>query len=299
MIKKEFLELLKRLKTERLLSSEAEDLFRAAKGNRYALKLNFIQFSSVLGRQLNSNYNSGYKFECIAEEELDVLVLFQDEHKELAGSLRGQTSRDINVQVLGYDNLYQKPILGYVEGEIIQQELDVKDDLEAEAEAEAGAEAEAEAEAEADAKTNIKTLLNSGPNHWVEDPEKVEGEIKEGTVSKNLMANFQYIALDAKGEQKTGIKQGNSAAEVIQVLRGEGLYPTQVVPEGQGATAATLGKKGKKSPSSFLWFIVPPIIGLIMFIASISEGGDLVILGGFSFVLSIVLGVLFANVDDS
>ena len=60
------------------------------------------------------------------------------------------------------------------------------------------------------------------------------------------MANFQYIALDSKGEQKTGIKQGNSDAEVIQALRGEGLYPTQVVPEGQGTIAATPGKKGKK-----------------------------------------------------
>jgi type II secretory pathway component PulF len=40
------------------------------------------------------------------------------------------------------------------------------------------------------------------------------------------MANFQYIALDSKGEQKTGIKQGNSDAEVIQALRGEGLYPS-------------------------------------------------------------------------
>ena len=36
-----------------------------------------------------------------------------------------------------------------------------------------------------------------------------------------------------------------------------------------------------------------------MFIASINEGGDLVILGFFSFVMSIVLGVLFANVEDS
>ena len=133
MIKKEFSELLKRLKTERLLSSEAEDLFRVAKGNRYCLKLNFIQFSSVLGRQLDSNYNSGYKFECITEEELDVLVLFQDEHEELVGSLSGQTSREINVQVLGYDSLYQKPILGYVEGEITQQELDVEAGVEVDA----------------------------------------------------------------------------------------------------------------------------------------------------------------------
>ena len=64
---------------------------------------------------------------------MDVLVLFQDEHEELVGSLSGQTSREINVQVLGYDSLYQKPILGYVEGEITQQELDVEAGVEVDA----------------------------------------------------------------------------------------------------------------------------------------------------------------------
>ena len=294
MIKKEFLELLKRLKTERLLSSEAEDLFRAAKGNRYSLKLNFIQFSSVLGRQLNSNYNSGYKFECITEEELDVLVLFQDEHKELVGSLSGQNSREINVQVLGYDSLYQKPILGYVE-ELPQQTRGV----EAETDTAVGADTAVgtDTAVKAGSETNIKTLSKPGPNHWAEDPKEVEEDLKEGRVATNFKAIFQYIALDSKGEKKTGIKQGNSAAEVIQALRGEGLYPTQVVPEGGGGIAGNPPKK--KSFSWFLNLIVPPIIGLIMFIASINEGGDLVILGFFSFVMSIVLGVLFANVEDS
>jgi ABC-type Na+ efflux pump permease subunit len=286
-IKKEFLELLKRLQNERLLSSEAADIFRIAQGNRYSLKLNFIQFSSVLGRQINSDYNDGYKFECITEEGLDVLVLFQGEHKELVGSLSGQTSRETNVQVLGYDSLYQKPILGYVEEEITQQESDVEDDLEVEA--------EAEVEDEVQAKYNIKNILKSGTNHSTEDPKKVEGELKEGSTPKKLTASFQYIALDSKGEKKSGIKQGHSAAEVIQALRGEGLYPTQVVPEGHGPISATSPKK--KSLSSFLYFIVPPIIGLIMLIASINEGGDLVILGVLSFFISIVLGFLFANVD--
>ena len=275
------------------MSSEAADIFRIAQGNRYSLKLNFIQFSSVLGRQINSNYNDGYKFECITEEGLDVLVLFQGEHKELVGSLSGQTSRETNVQVLGYDSLYQKPILGYVEEEITQQESDVEDDLEAEAEAEA--EAEVKAEAEVQAKYNITNSLKSGTNHSTEDPKKVEGELKEGSTPKKLTASFQYIALDSKGEKKSGIKQGHSAAEVIQALRGEGLYPTQVVPEGHGPISATSPKK--KSLSSFLYFIVPPIIGLIMLIASINEGGDLVILGVLSFFISIVLGFLFANVD--
>lgn len=61
------------------------------------------------------------------------------------------------------------------------------------------------------------------------------------------MANFQYIALDAKGEQTTGVVQASSDAEAIQQLRGQGLYPTQVVEEGKGSLAAAGGKKkGKK-----------------------------------------------------
>jgi hypothetical protein len=297
MIKKEFLELLERLKTERLLSSEVEDLFRAAKGNRYSLKLNFIQFSAVLGRQLNSDYNSGYKFECITDEELDVLVLFQNEYKELVGSLSGQNFREINVQVLGYDNLYQKPILGYLEGEISQRQLEVEDDRQVEAKSNCEAEREVEDDGQGDASNNVKILLKSGSNDREEGPKKLGAELKEGRVAKKFKANFQYIALDSEGLQKTGIRQGNSAAEVIKALRGEGLYPTQVVPKILGSIAGNPPKK--KSFSCFLNLIIPPIIGLIMFIVSLNEGGNLVILGFFSFVLSIVLGVVFANVEDS
>ncbi|MGE9266718.1 MAG: type II secretion system F family protein [Verrucomicrobiales bacterium] len=61
------------------------------------------------------------------------------------------------------------------------------------------------------------------------------------------MANFQYIALDAKGEQTTGVVQAGTEAEAISQLRGQGLYPTQVVEEGKGSLAG--GSKGKKPKS--------------------------------------------------
>lgn len=64
------------------------------------------------------------------------------------------------------------------------------------------------------------------------------------------MANFQYIALDAKGEQTTGVVQANSDAEAVSALRGQGLYPTQVVQEGKGSIAGSPGKKGKKKTKS-------------------------------------------------
>lgn len=59
------------------------------------------------------------------------------------------------------------------------------------------------------------------------------------------MANFQYIALDAKGEQTTGTEQAGSEAEAVAQLRTKGLYPTQVIQEGKGKLSAA----GKKAAS--------------------------------------------------
>ena len=61
------------------------------------------------------------------------------------------------------------------------------------------------------------------------------------------MANFQYIALDAKGEQTTGTVSAGSEADAVSQLRAQGLYPTQVVQEGKGKlSAAPKGKSGGK-----------------------------------------------------
>ncbi len=57
------------------------------------------------------------------------------------------------------------------------------------------------------------------------------------------MANFQYSALDAKGEQTTGVVAAGTEAEAIQQLRGKGLYPTQINEEGKSKG------KGKAAPS--------------------------------------------------
>lgn len=60
------------------------------------------------------------------------------------------------------------------------------------------------------------------------------------------MAHFQYIALDAKGEQTTGSVQAANEAEAISQIRAGGLYPTQVVEDGKGTLNAT-SVKGKSS----------------------------------------------------
>jgi type IV pilus assembly protein PilC len=64
------------------------------------------------------------------------------------------------------------------------------------------------------------------------------------------MANFQYIALDAKGEQHDGVIEAGSREEAISQLQGQGLYPTKVGESGKkvkkGASKAKSPSKGKK-----------------------------------------------------
>jgi len=53
------------------------------------------------------------------------------------------------------------------------------------------------------------------------------------------MPNFQYTALDAKGEQTSGVLTANNKDEASQQLRAQGLYLTSLNEEGAG------GKKAK------------------------------------------------------
>ena len=61
------------------------------------------------------------------------------------------------------------------------------------------------------------------------------------------MAKFEYIAVNAKGEETAGAIEAASKDDAINKLRGGGLFPTQVAPEGQ-LTAAV--KKTKKSAAA-------------------------------------------------
>ncbi len=61
------------------------------------------------------------------------------------------------------------------------------------------------------------------------------------------MANFQYSALDAKGEETTGIVAAASEAEAIQQLRAKGLYPTKINEEGKSKGAVK--GKAKAAPA--------------------------------------------------
>ena len=55
------------------------------------------------------------------------------------------------------------------------------------------------------------------------------------------MPRFQYVALDARGQESTGAVEANSANEAIGHLRQAGYFPTGVYEEGK-APAARNGK---------------------------------------------------------
>ncbi|MFT4640014.1 MAG: type IV pilus assembly protein PilC [Verrucomicrobiales bacterium] len=57
------------------------------------------------------------------------------------------------------------------------------------------------------------------------------------------MPNFNYTAIDGQGNETTGVLSADSNSQAIEMLKGNGLYPTQVLEEGVGAK----GKKGKKA----------------------------------------------------
>ena len=60
------------------------------------------------------------------------------------------------------------------------------------------------------------------------------------------MPVFNYIAIDAKGEEVSGSLDAGSEAEAIGQLRHTGVYPTQVVQEGKGSLSIAKGKRKAK-----------------------------------------------------
>jgi type IV pilus assembly protein PilC len=59
------------------------------------------------------------------------------------------------------------------------------------------------------------------------------------------MPRFEYVALDARGAESTGVVDAATQNDVVSQLRQQGFFPTSVVPEGQGKKVAKAGKPAK------------------------------------------------------
>jgi type IV pilus assembly protein PilC len=67
------------------------------------------------------------------------------------------------------------------------------------------------------------------------------------------MPKFNYIALDARGQESAGVLDASSSNDVIAQLRQSGYFPTSVVEEGK----AVAGKKGGKKVKGAKAIAVP------------------------------------------
>src|SRR6186713_2680825 len=59
------------------------------------------------------------------------------------------------------------------------------------------------------------------------------------------MPRYTYVALDARGQESTGLVEASSSSEAIGQLRQAGYFPTNVAEEGKAA--ARDGKAPKKA----------------------------------------------------
>lgn len=60
------------------------------------------------------------------------------------------------------------------------------------------------------------------------------------------MPKFNYVALDARGTESTGVIEAPSSNDAIGQLRQAGYFPTSVVEEGKGGARKTAAKKASK-----------------------------------------------------
>ena len=115
MTKEQILEIFRSLKSKRLFSSDVDKFIEPVKGHEFSINLSFNSARQALGRQIESSYDSGYKADCsIDGEDLDFIVLFSKDQSEFIESLSSGEDFQMNYRVLGFDALYQKPIIGAI-----------------------------------------------------------------------------------------------------------------------------------------------------------------------------------------
>ena len=93
-----------------------------------------------------------------------------------------------------------------------------------------------------------------------------------------LVAIFQYITLDSKGEPGTAVVKGKSDREVIQARRGRGFFPIEVFPARQRIIA-----------TFFMSGMVALTIGILLLLGEVLTElrSWILLIGGFIFLTNI------------
>jgi len=76
----------------------------------------------------------------------------------------------------------------------------------------------------------------------------VSGKVR--VFDSNFMPKFNYVALDARGQESVGVIEAGDSSDAVGQLRAAGYFPTSVVEEGKGKAVAKGAKAAPKKAAS-------------------------------------------------
>jgi len=100
------------LKANRRSSSEVDSILSPFRDKSFRLQLSFDSSSRTFGNRFDKAFENGYTAIGKLEGKLEVAILFDPESNSLVEGLTPGESLTIEMRLLDFDGLYQRPILG-------------------------------------------------------------------------------------------------------------------------------------------------------------------------------------------
>ena len=100
------------LKAHRRSSSEVDSILSPFRDKSFRLQFSFDSSSRTFGSRFDKAFENGYTAIGKLAGELEVAILFDPESNSLVEGLTPEESLTIEVSLLDFDGLYQRPILG-------------------------------------------------------------------------------------------------------------------------------------------------------------------------------------------
>ena len=125
----ELLATLTDLKANRRSSSEVDSILSPFRDKSFRLQFSFDSSSRTFGSRFDKAFENGYTAIGKLKGKLEVAILFDPESNSLVEGLTPEESLTIEVSLLDFDGLYQRPILGRFPTEKDASEAEIESEL--------------------------------------------------------------------------------------------------------------------------------------------------------------------------
>gem|GEM_PF-5313141 len=125
----ELLATLTDLKANRRSSSEVDSILSPFRDKSFRLQFSFDSSSRTFGSRFDKAFENGYTAIGKLKGKLEVAILFAPESNSLVEGLTPEESLTIEVSLLDFDGLYQRPILGRFPTEKEASEAEIESEL--------------------------------------------------------------------------------------------------------------------------------------------------------------------------